>query len=171
MKKPSNYHLDELMKCARGELFGLGNAQLPLPPMLMFDKITHISAVGGKYDHGQVIAELILKPDFWFFKCHFQDDPVMPGCLGVDAMWQLLGFFLGWLGRPGKGRALGCGEVKFSGQVTENNTHITYHIDIIRIICRSFTMGIADAHMQCDDKIIYQAKSLKVGLFRLTDNE
>ena len=165
MNQKNNYSLEDLIICAKGNLFGKGNAQLPLPPMLMFNRITNISKTGGTYKNGQIIAELDIKPDLWFFNCHFLNDPVMPGCLGLDAMWQLLGFYLGWLGKPGKGRALGGGEVKFSGQVTKTNKLLTYQVDISRVICRSFTMGIADASMTCDNKLIYSAKNLKVGLF------
>jgi 3-hydroxyacyl-[acyl-carrier protein] dehydratase/trans-2-decenoyl-[acyl-carrier protein] isomerase len=165
MKKKSSYNLDELITCAKGELFGTGNAQLPLPPMLMFSRITNVNESDGPYKNGQIIAELDINPNLWFFDCHFLNDPVMPGCLGLDAMWQLLGFYLGWLGKPGKGRALGAGEVKFSGQVTKESKLLTYQVDISRVICRSFTMGIADAHMICDNKLIYTAKTLKVGLF------
>lgn len=165
MKKKSSYSLEELLICAKGELFGPGNAQLPLPPMLMFNRITSVNESGGEYKSGQIIAELDIEPDLWFFACHFLNDPVMPGCLGLDAMWQLLGFYLGWLGKPGKGRALGGGEIKFAGQVTKTNKLLTYQVDISRVICRNFTMGIADAQMTCDNKLIYSAKNLKVGLF------
>ena len=165
MRKQSSYTLEELITCAKGELFGLGNAQLPLPPMLMFNRITTVTDNGGAFNNGQIVAELDIDPSLWFFDCHFLNDPVMPGCLGLDAMWQLLGFYLGWLGKPGRGRALGAGEVKFSGQVTKTNKLLTYQVDISRVICRSFTMGIADAHMTCDNKLIYSAKGLKVGLF------
>ena len=150
-------------------MFGKGNAQLPLPPMLMFDRIVLITDKGGKYNHGQIIAELDLTEDLWFFECHFQGDPVMPGCLGLDAMWQLLGFFLGWKGGLGKGRALGAGEVKFSGQVLPTSKKITYIIDLKRVIMRKLVMGIGDASMEVDGRLIYQAKDLKVGLFVKTD--
>ena len=165
-KQKSSYSLEEIIQCGEGKLFGPGNAQLPLPPMLMFSEITKISRYGDKNNSGQIIAELSLTPDLWFFNCHFKNDPVMPGCLGLDAMWQLLGFYLAWLGRPGKGRALGGGEIKFSGQVTTSNKLLTYQVDVTRVIFRDFTMGIADAHMECDGKIIYVAKNLKVGLFQ-----
>lgn len=177
MKKKSSYSLEELITCARGELFGPGNAQLPLPPMLMFNRITSVNEAGGSCKCGQIVAELDIEPSLWFFDCHFLNDPVMPGCLGLDAMWQLLGFYLGWLGKPGKGRALGAGEVKFSGQVTKESKLLVYQVDISRVICRNFTMGIADAQMTCDNKLIYTAKSLKVGLFEqektanVTDNK
>ena len=168
MQKKS-YSKEELISCGKGEMFGKGNAQLPLPPMLMFDRIVSITDEGGKYNHGQIIAELDLTEDLWFFGCHFQGDPVMPGCLGLDAMWQLLGFFLGWKGGLGKGRALGAGEVKFSGQVLPTSKKITYNIDLKRVIMRKLVMGIADASMSVDGRLIYQANDLKVGLFVKTD--
>jgi len=165
----SSYTKEELISCGKGEMFGKGNAQLPLPPMLMFDRIVSITDEGGKHNHGQIIAELDLTEDLWFFGCHFQGDPVMPGCLGLDAMWQLLGFFLGWKGGLGKGRALGAGEVKFSGQVLPTSKRITYNIDLKRVIMRKLVMGIADASMSVDGRLIYQANDLKVGLFVKTD--
>ncbi len=168
--KKNSYTNEELLACGRGELFGKGNARLPLPPMLMFDRIKSITEDGGKYNNGQIIAELDIKKDLWFFNCHFESDPVMPGCLGLDAMWQLLGFYLGWKGGKGKGRALGSGEVKFAGQVLPTAKKITYFIDLKRVIMRKLVMGIADATMQVDGKIIYQANDLKVGLFVTTDN-
>ena len=170
MQKQSNYNRDELIQCGYGELFGPGNAQLPLPPMLMFDRIVDISENTGKYGKGQVIAELDVSPNLWFFECHFHGDPVMPGCLGVDAMWQLVGFYLGWMGGPGKGRALGSGEVKFTGQVTPKNKLITYRVDMKRVIMRRLVMGIGDAAMEVDGREIYSAKDLRVGLFTSTDN-
>ncbi|MEQ1593118.1 MAG: 3-hydroxyacyl-[acyl-carrier-protein] dehydratase FabA [Thiobacillaceae bacterium] len=170
MKNQNSYTLDELLSCGRGEMFGAGNAQLPLPPMLMFDRIVSITSDGGKYGNGQIIAELDVKPDMWFFGCHFVGDPVMPGCLGLDAMWQLLGFFLGWSGGPGHGRALGAGEIKFSGQVLPTGKLIRYHIDIKRLIMRKLVMGIADARMELDGREIYAANDLRVGLFTRTDN-
>lgn len=169
MSRQSSFTREELLKCGHGELFGPGNAQLPLPPMLMFDRITKIAEEGGAYGKGQIIAELDINPDLWFFECHFEGDPVMPGCLGLDAMWQLVGFFLGWLGGPGHGRALGSGEVKFSGQVTPNVKKITYYIDLKRVIQRKLFMGIADARMEADGKEIYVAKDLRVGLFTSTE--
>ncbi len=165
----SSYSKEELISCGKGEMFGKGNAQLPLPPMLMFDRIVSITDEGGKHNHGQIIAELDLTEDLWFFGCHFQGDPVMPGFLGLDAMWQLLGFFLGWKGGLGKGRALGAGEVKFSGQVLPTSKRITYNIDLKRVIMRKLVMGIADASMSVDGRLIYQANDLKVGLFVKTD--
>lgn len=167
MKKHS-YSREELLQCGRGELFGPGNAQLPLPPMLMFDRITHVNSVGGLYDKGLMVAELDINPDLWFFDCHFQSDPVMPGCLGLDAMWQLVGFYLGWMGGPGRGRALGVGEVKFTGQVLPHNQLVTYRINLKRVLMRKLVMGIADAEMECDGKVIYEATDLRVGLFTST---
>ncbi len=168
MEKKSSYSYEELIACGKGELFGPGNAQLPLPPMLMFDRITHIADEGGKYGKGQVIAELDVKPDLWFFECHFNEDPVMPGCLGLDAMWQLIGFYLGWSGGPGRGRALGAGEVKFFGQVLPDAKLVTYTIDLKRVIKRKLYMGIGDAMLQVDGREIYTASDLKVGLFQDT---
>ena len=165
MKYGNTFSYKQLIDCAKGLLFGEGNAQLPLPPMLMFDRITNISQEGGNFKKGEVIAELDIKPDLWFFKCHFKDDPVMPGCLGLDAMWQLLGFYLGWLGQHGKGRALGVGEVKFTGQVLENVKKVTYHISLKRLILRKLVLGIADGIMKADGNPIYEVKDMKVGLF------
>ncbi|MDH5360375.1 MAG: 3-hydroxyacyl-[acyl-carrier-protein] dehydratase FabA [Gammaproteobacteria bacterium] len=170
MVQKSSFTYDELIQCGHGELFGAGNAQLPLPPMLMFDRIALISEEGGKYGNGQIIAELDVKPDLWFFGCHFENDPVMPGCLGLDAMWQLIGFYLGWAGGPGRGRALGSGEVKFSGQVLPTAKQVKYTIDLKRVIKRKLFMGIADASLEVDGRVIYEAKDLKVGLFTSTEN-
>ncbi len=161
----SSYDRDDLLACARGELFGPGNAQLPAPPMLMMDRITEITADGGKYGKGFIRAELDINPDMWFFQCHFLNDPVMPGSLGVDAMWQLVGFFLGWSGKPGRGRALHADEVKFSGQVTQKIKKVTYLVDMKRVIDRSLVLGIGDAVMFADEKQIYTAQGLRVGLF------
>ena len=160
------YDYDALIACGRGELFGPGNAQLPLPPMLMFDRITEIREDGGAHDKGLIVAELDVKPDLWFFACHFQGDPVMPGCLGLDAMWQLVGFFLGWSGSPGKGRALGVGEVKFTGQIPPEVKQVRYVIDVKRLIRRKLVLGIADGHVEADGTVIYTAKDMRVGLFR-----
>ena len=168
--KKNSYTKEELIACGRGELFGKDNAQLPLPPMLMFDRITKVSDDGGTYNNGQIIAEMDITKDLWFFQCHFEGDPVMPGCLGLDAMWQLLGFYLGLKGVPGKGRALGSGEVKFTGQVLPTAKKITYTINLKRLIMRRLVMGIADATMEVDGRLIYQATDLKVGLFTRTDN-
>ncbi|WP_353569960.1 3-hydroxyacyl-[acyl-carrier-protein] dehydratase FabA [Candidatus Albibeggiatoa sp. nov. BB20] len=170
MQKKNSFEYDELIQCAQGEMFGPGNAQLPMPPMLMFDRITTITETGGIADKGIIIAELDINPDLWFFDCHFPGDPVMPGCLGLDAMWQLVGFFLGWMGGPGRGRALGSGEVKFTGQVTPKNKIVTYQIEMKRVILRKLVMGIADGHMEVDGKRIYTAKDLRVGLFTSTEN-
>lgn len=161
----SSYDYDELIACGHGELFGPGNARLPLPPMLMFDRITHISEEGGEYGLGEIKAELDVKPDLWFFDCHFESDPVMPGCLGLDAMWQLIGFFLGWTGGPGRGRALGVGEVKFYGQVLPDAKLVQYHINMKRVIKRKLYMGIGDARLYVDGREIYSANDLRVGLF------
>jgi len=167
-RKPS-YSYEDLLACAHGELFGPGNARLPLPNMLMMDRIVHIADTGGRYGKGEIVAELDINPDLWFFQCHFESDPVMPGCLGLDATWQLLGFFLGWLGNPGRGRALGVGQVKFSGQVLPTAKKLTYRIDIKRVIARKLTMGIADATVSVDGNDIYQADDLRVGLFTSTE--
>lgn len=169
MERKHSFTREELLSCGQGELFGEGNAQLPVPPMLMFDRITRISEDGGEFDKGQIIAELDIKPDHWFFQCHFVNDPVMPGCLGLDAMWQLIGFYLGWLGAPGRGRALGSGEVKFTGQVTPKHKKVVYQIDMKRVILRKLVMGVANASMSADSKIIYTAKDLRVGLFKSTE--
>lgn len=168
MEKPHSFTREELLKSGRGELYGPDNAQLPLPPMLMMDRVIKITDEGGAYGKGEIIAELDVTPDLWFFDCHFQGDPVMPGCLGLDAMWQLIGFWLCWAGGPGKGRALGCGEVKFTGQVLPTAKKVTYKLDLKRVIMRKLVMGIADATMEVDGKAIYQATDLKVGLFTST---
>jgi 3-hydroxyacyl-[acyl-carrier protein] dehydratase / trans-2-decenoyl-[acyl-carrier protein] isomerase len=165
----SSFDLQALLACARGELFGPGNAKLPMPPLLMFDRISYISDGGGQYGKGQIVAELDIKPDLWFFKSHFKDDPVMPGCLGLDAMWQLAGFFLGWLGGLGKGRALGVGEVKFTDMVLPTAKVVSYVIDFKRVIMRKLVVGIADGVVKVDGKTIYEAKDLRVGLFRDAD--
>ncbi len=170
MPKKNAFTHEELLQCGRGEMFGLGNAQLPLPPMLMFDRIINISEGGGASGKGHIVAELDIHPDLWFFQCHFQGDPVMPGCLGLDAMWQLLGFHLGWMGGLGHGRALGAGEVKFTGQVTPKNKLVTYRIDLRRVIMRKLVMGIGDAAMEVDGRQIYTASDLRVGLFISTES-
>jgi 3-hydroxyacyl-[acyl-carrier protein] dehydratase/trans-2-decenoyl-[acyl-carrier protein] isomerase len=164
-ERQHSYAYDELLACGRGELFGHGNAQLPLPPMLMFDRITLIDETGGNHNRGQVRAELDVNPDLWFFKCHFQGDPVMPGCLGLDALWQMTGFFLGWSGAPGKGRALGGGEIKFTGQVTNDVKKVEYGIDIRRVVRSKVALGIAEGFVKADGNLIYEAKDLRVGLF------
>lgn len=168
-KAKDHYNLEELLACGRGEMFGPGNAQLPVPPMLMFDRIVKITEDGGAHGKGYVEAELDINPDLWFFQCHFINDPVMPGCLGLDAMWQLVGFFLGWSGAPGKGRALGVGEVKFTGQVTPKVSKLVYKIDLKRVIIRKLVMGIGDGVLEADGKVIYEAKDLRVGLFDAKD--
>jgi 3-hydroxyacyl-[acyl-carrier protein] dehydratase/trans-2-decenoyl-[acyl-carrier protein] isomerase len=165
VERKSSYEYDDLIKCGHGELFGDGNAQLPLPPLLMFDRIVKISDTGGKFGKGEIVAELDVRPDLWFFGCHFENDPVMPGCLGLDAMWQLVGFFLGWVGGIGRGRALSVGEVKFSGQVKETAKRVLYHIHMKRVVMRKFALGIADAIMEVDGETIYEGKDLRVGLF------
>jgi len=163
----SNYNYNDLIDCGNGRLFGEGNAKLPLPPMLMFNRITEITANGGSFKKGLIKAELDIKADMWFFNCHFKDDPVMPGCLGLDAMWQLVGFYLGWLGYPGKGRALGVNEVKFTGEVLEKVKMATYEIVIKRILKKEgAAVGLANGTLSADGKIIYTAENLKVGLFK-----
>jgi 3-hydroxyacyl-[acyl-carrier protein] dehydratase / trans-2-decenoyl-[acyl-carrier protein] isomerase len=161
----SSYTYQDLIDCAQGKLYGPGNAKLPMPPMLMFDRITHISAEGGAHGKGELVAELDIKPDLWFFACHFVGDPVMPGCLGLDAVWQLLGFYLGWTGAHGSGRALGVGEVKFTGQVLPEAKKVTYRLNIKRLINRKLVLGIADGVVEVDGKVIYECADLKVGLF------
>ncbi|WP_053980475.1 3-hydroxyacyl-[acyl-carrier-protein] dehydratase FabA [Marinagarivorans algicola] len=166
----SSYERDELLACGHGELFGPGNAQLPVPNMLMLDRIKLISATTGEHGKGEIVAELDITPDLWFFDCHFPGDPVMPGCLGLDAMWQLVGFFLAWKGNKGKGRALGSGEVKFTGQVLPTAKKVTYRITLKRVIERKLVMGIADGTVEVDGREIYSAKDLRVGLFTNTDS-
>ena len=164
--KKNSFSYEQLIDCANGDLFGKGNAQLPSPPMLMFDRITNINETGGEFQKGEIIAELDIKPELWFFDCHFKGDPVMPGCLGLDAMWQLVGFYLGWLEQPGKGRALGVGEVKFTGQVLDTVKKVTYQISIKRLILRKLILGVADGVLLADGEPIYEAKDMKVGLFQ-----
>jgi 3-hydroxyacyl-[acyl-carrier protein] dehydratase/trans-2-decenoyl-[acyl-carrier protein] isomerase len=166
MNLPSTFTKDQLLDCGYGKLFGPGNAQLPVGNMLMVDRITQIQADGGEYNKGLVTAELDIHPDLWFFDCHFPGDPVMPGCLGLDAMWQLVGFFLGWRGNPGRGRALGAGEIKFTGQVQPDAKLVSYRLDLKRVIERKLVMGIADGSMSVDGEVIYTAKDLRVGLFQ-----
>ncbi|NBS12407.1 MAG: 3-hydroxyacyl-[acyl-carrier-protein] dehydratase FabA [Gammaproteobacteria bacterium] len=164
-----DYTKDDLLACAYGELFGDGNARLPAPNMLMMDRIVSITSDGGAHGKGHMLAELDIHPDLWFFDCHFPTDPVMPGCLGLDAMWQLVGFFLGWSGHPGRGRALGVGEVKFTGQILPTAKKVTYEIDVKRLIARSLVMGMADGIVRVDGRPIYHATDLKVGLFTSTE--
>ncbi len=165
-ERRSSFEYEDLIACARGELFGMGNAQLPLPPMLMFDRIGAIAEDGGAHGKGMVRAELAIRPDLWFFPCHFKGDPVMPGCLGLDALWQMLGFFLGWLGSPGRGRALSVGEVKFSGMVVPSVKTVEYGIDLKRVMRSKLVLGIADGWLKADGETIYKASDLKVGLFQ-----
>ena len=162
---PTSFNKQDLLRCASGDLFGPGNAQLPEPPMLMVDRVTEISDDGGLHGKGHVIAELDIVPDLWFFKCHFPGDPVMPGCLGLDALWQLTGFNLGWRGMPGRGRALGVGEVKFVDMVTPAVKVITYHVDFTRVIDRKLKLGMSDGRLLADGKEIYTTSNMKVGLF------
>ncbi|MCY4543056.1 MAG: bifunctional 3-hydroxydecanoyl-ACP dehydratase/trans-2-decenoyl-ACP isomerase [Rhodobacteraceae bacterium] len=162
---PKTFDLDALIECARGELFGIGNAQLPMPPMLMFERITEISSSGGAHGKGHVVAELDIKPDLWFFNCHFVGDPVMPGCLGLDALWQLTGFNLGWRGLPGRGRALGVAEVKFRNMVTPNSKLLTYIVDFTRVWHGKLKMGVANGRVLSDGTEIYSTKGMKVGLY------
>ena len=170
MTRPHAFDREALLACARGELFGPGNAKLPAPPMLMFDRITEISETGGANGKGVIRAELDITPDLWFFGCHFVGDPVMPGCLGVDAMWQLAGFYLPWLGEPGRGRALGVGEVKFTGQVLPSAKVVQYEIDIRRVLRGKLRLVIADGRTLVDGREIYVAKDLRVGLFQSTED-
>ena len=166
-EKKSSYKYDDLIKCANGNLFGPGNAKLPLPPMLMFDRISEINESKGEFKKGLIKAELDIKNDLWFFDCHFKDDSVMPGCLGLDAMWQLVGFYLGWLGNPGKGRALGVNTVKFTGEVLKNVKIATYEINMKRVLIKEgATVGLANGILKADGKKIYSAENLKVGLFK-----
>ncbi len=164
-ERRESYEYQDLLACGRGELFGHGNAQLPLPPMLMFDRIASISEKGGAHGKGQIVAELAIRPDLWFFDCHFKGDPVMPGCLGLDALWQLTGFFLGWLGAQGRGRAIGVGEVKLTGMVVPTVKRVEYVIDMKRVILRKLKLGIADGVMKADGAVVYTASDLRVGLF------
>ena len=167
MRQKNSYKYEELIDCANGNLFGPGNAKLPSPPMLMFDRITNIQSKKGKFNKGQIIAELDIKEKMWFFDCHFKEDPVMPGCLGLDAMWQLVGFYLGWVGEPGKGRALGVNTVKFTGEVLKKVKIARYQVNMKRILKKEgAVVGLADGVLYADDKSIYEAENLKVGLFK-----
>lgn len=160
-----SYSRDDLIACGHGQIFGPGNAKLPLPPMLMFDRITKITTEGGAYGKGEMVAEFDINPDLWFFQCHFEGDPVMPGCLGLDAIWQMLGFYLGWTGALGSGRALGLGEMKMTGQILPTTKLVQYHLDIRRVMNGKLVLGIADGQVIADGKTIYEAKDLRVGLF------
>jgi 3-hydroxyacyl-[acyl-carrier protein] dehydratase / trans-2-decenoyl-[acyl-carrier protein] isomerase len=164
-RRPTSFTYEDLIACGRGELFGAGNAQLPLPPMLMFDRISVISETGGANGKGEVRAEFDINPDLWFFNCHFKGDPVMPGCLGLDALWQLTGFFLAWLGLPGRGRALGVGEVKFADQVLPTIKRVVYGVDIKRVFRGKLILGVADGWLEGDGRRIYEVKDIRVGLF------
>ena len=164
--RQASFSYEDLLACGRGELFGMGNAQLPSPPMLMFDRIVRISETGGAYGKGEVRAEFDIRPDLWFFPCHFQGDPVMPGCLGLDALWQLTGFFLGWLGLPGRGRALGVGEVKFADQVLPSVKQVVYGVDVKRVFKGKLVLAIADGWLEADGKRIYTTSDMRVGLFQ-----
>ncbi len=167
--RQSSYTRKELIEAGEFETFGPGNARLPLPNMLMFDRITHIDDTGGRHHKGEIHAELDIDPSLWFFSCHFRNDPVMPGCLGLDAMWQLIGYYLAWIGGVGRGRALGVGEVKFEGQVLPESKLVTYRVDMKRVINRKLVMGMGDATMDVDGRIIHQATDLRVGLFTSTE--
>lgn len=166
----NQYDRDELLACGYGKMFGPGNAQLPVPNMLMMDRVLKITGDGGQFGKGEMLAELDINPDLWFFACHFPGDPVMPGCLGLDAMWQMVGFYLAWLGNAGRGRALGVGEVKFTGQVLPSASKVTYHVEMKRVITRKLVLGIADGSVRVDGREIYVAKDLRVGLFTSTEN-
>ena len=169
LNKKNSFSYDELIECAEGKLFGPGNARLPAPNMLMMDRIIHISNEGGNFGKGEIIAEFDINPEQWFFQCHFIEDPVMPGCLGLDALWQLVGFYLGWLGYPGRGRALGVGQVKFTGQILPDAKLVKYHLHIKRVISRGLTLAIADGTVEVDGKEIYTTEGLRVGLFTSAD--
>ena len=166
MQQKSHYEYEDLLACGRGELFGPGNAQLPAPPMLMFDRISEIAETGGAHGKGLIRAELEIKPDLWFFGCHFIGDPVMPGCLGLDALWQMCGFYLGWLGAEGRGRALGVGEIKFTDQVLPSVKKVVYGVDLKRVFRSKLVLGIADGWLEADGRRIYEASDLRVGLFK-----
>ena len=165
VSQKSSYSYEELISCAKGELFGVGNPQLPMPPMLMCDRITSISDNGGNFDKGEIIAEFDINPKLWFFKCHFKNDPVMPGCLGMDALWQLVGFYLGWAGGLGRGRAISVGKVKFSGQILPSAKKVKFNIHMKRVILRKLVLGVADGEVLCDGQTVFEAEDIRVGLF------
>ncbi|PCH81588.1 MAG: beta-hydroxydecanoyl-ACP dehydratase [Hyphomicrobiales bacterium] len=165
-QRPSSFNYDELIKCGNGEMYGPGNAQLPLPPMLMFDRITSVSEEGGAFGKGHILAELDIKPDLWFFPCHFKGDPVMPGCLGLDALWQMLGFYLGWLGEKGRGRAISTGEVRFGGQITPDTKVVEFGVDIKRVMRSRMVLGMGDGWLKADGEPVFKATGLRVGLFQ-----
>lgn len=170
IQKPS-FSKEELLDCGHGKMFGVGNARLPLPPMLMFDRIIKINEDGGQFGKGEIVAEFDIDPSLWFFDCHFEKDPVMPGCLGLDAMWQLVGFFLGWIGEPGRGRALGAASIKFAGEILPETKKVEYIIDMKKIIKRGVVVGVGNGIVKADDKIIYRAEGLKVGLIKNIEPE
>ena len=165
IQKP-NYTKEELLDCGHGNMFGIGNARLPLPPMLMFDRITKINSDGGEFGKGEIVAEFDIDPSLWFFECHFEKDPVMPGCLGLDAMWQLVGFYLGWIGEPGRGRALGAASVKFPGEILQDTKKVEYIISMKKVIKRGVVVGVGNGIVKADEKTIYHAEGLKVGLIK-----
>ena len=166
MIQKSNYTKEELLDCGHGNMFGIGNARLPLPPMLMFDRITKINSDGGEFGKGEIVAEFDIDPTLWFFECHFEKDPVMPGCLGLDAMWQLVGFYLGWIGEPGRGRALGAASVKFAGEILQDTKKVEYIISMKKVIKRGVVVGVGNGVVKADEKTIYHAEGLKVGLIK-----